>query len=75
MRAGSYVLACALVAAMADTSGAQRAVTRAEVEAAALARGPRMAEPGLTRKVPLAKWQEAYEKHAGDVKTVLVFEH
>jgi threonine dehydrogenase-like Zn-dependent dehydrogenase len=28
----------------------------------------------LTRKVPLAKWQEAYEKHRGDVKTVLVFE-
>jgi glucose 1-dehydrogenase len=28
----------------------------------------------LTRKVPLARWREAYEKHPGDVKTVLVFE-
>jgi threonine dehydrogenase-like Zn-dependent dehydrogenase len=28
----------------------------------------------LTRKVPLARWNEAYEKREGDVKTVLVFD-
>ena len=28
----------------------------------------------LTRKVPLERWREAYEKRPGDVKTVLVFE-
>ena len=28
----------------------------------------------MTRKVSLDRWQEAYEKHPGDVKTVLVFE-
>jgi threonine dehydrogenase-like Zn-dependent dehydrogenase len=28
----------------------------------------------LTRKVPLERWGEAYEKRRGDVKTVLVFE-
>lgn len=28
----------------------------------------------LTRKVPLARWQEAYDRRPGDVKTVLVFE-
>ncbi|HZQ73969.1 MAG TPA: glucose 1-dehydrogenase [Burkholderiales bacterium] len=28
----------------------------------------------LTRKVPLARWAEAYERRPGDVKTVLVFE-
>jgi glucose 1-dehydrogenase len=28
----------------------------------------------LTRKVPLARWREAYEKRPGDVKTVLVYE-
>jgi threonine dehydrogenase-like Zn-dependent dehydrogenase len=28
----------------------------------------------LTRKVPLARWREAYERRPGDVKTVLVFE-
>lgn len=28
----------------------------------------------ITRRVPLARWQEAYEKRDGDVKTVLVFE-
>lgn len=27
----------------------------------------------LTRKVPLERWREAYEKHPHDVKTVLVF--
>jgi threonine dehydrogenase-like Zn-dependent dehydrogenase len=28
----------------------------------------------ITRKVPLARWQEAYEKREHDVKTVLVFD-
>jgi threonine dehydrogenase-like Zn-dependent dehydrogenase len=28
----------------------------------------------ITRKVPLARWQEAYDRRPGDVKTVLVFE-
>ena len=28
----------------------------------------------LTRKVPLSRWSEAYEKREGDVKTVLVFD-
>jgi threonine dehydrogenase-like Zn-dependent dehydrogenase len=28
----------------------------------------------ITRRVPLEDWREAYEKRAGDVKTVLVFE-
>ena len=29
----------------------------------------------ITRRVPLERWQEAYEKRKGDVKTVLVFEN
>jgi 2-desacetyl-2-hydroxyethyl bacteriochlorophyllide A dehydrogenase len=28
----------------------------------------------LTRKVPLARWREAYDRRKGDVKTVLLFE-
>src|SRR5476649_2280098 len=51
MRAGTFsracaaacAAACALILATAGTSGAPRAVTRGEVEAAALARGPRIA--------------------------------
>jgi threonine dehydrogenase-like Zn-dependent dehydrogenase len=46
-----------------------------EAAADALARADRAwLDRVLTRKVPLAKWREAYEKHPGDVKTVLVFE-
>jgi threonine dehydrogenase-like Zn-dependent dehydrogenase len=41
----------------------------------ALARADRSwLERLLTRKVPLARWQEAYDRRPGDVKTVLVFE-
>lgn len=43
MKPGVFAAAGALLVAVAGTSGAQRAVTRAEVEAAALARGPRIA--------------------------------
>jgi cobalt-zinc-cadmium efflux system outer membrane protein len=43
MKTATFAAACALIAATAGVSGAQRAVTRAEVEAAALARGPRIA--------------------------------
>jgi threonine dehydrogenase-like Zn-dependent dehydrogenase len=32
-------------------------------------------EAMMTRKVPLERWHEAYEKRSGDVKTVLVFEN
>jgi threonine dehydrogenase-like Zn-dependent dehydrogenase len=46
-----------------------------EAAADALARADRAwLNRVLTRKVPLANWREAYEKHPGDVKTVLVFE-
>jgi threonine dehydrogenase-like Zn-dependent dehydrogenase len=41
----------------------------------ALARAERgWLEKLITRRVPLEKWREAYEKKRGDVKTVLVFE-
>ena len=43
MRIGKFVAACSFSIAAAATGGAQRAVTRADVEAAALARGPRIA--------------------------------
>ena len=43
--------------------------------AVALARADRgWLERLITRKVPLARWQEAYEKRPNDVKTVLAFE-
>jgi 2-desacetyl-2-hydroxyethyl bacteriochlorophyllide A dehydrogenase len=46
-----------------------------EAAAAALARAERSwLERVITRKVSLKKWQEAYEKRAGDVKTVMLFE-
>jgi threonine dehydrogenase-like Zn-dependent dehydrogenase len=42
----------------------------------ALARADRgWLERIITRKVPLENWQEAYARHPGDVKTVLVFEN
>lgn len=46
-----------------------------EAAAEALARAERgWLERILARKVPLARWNEAYEKREGDVKTVLLFE-
>ncbi|MGQ0547333.1 MAG: glucose 1-dehydrogenase [Betaproteobacteria bacterium] len=46
-----------------------------EQAAAALARAERgWLERLLTRKVPLGRWQEAYERRPHDVKTVLCFE-
>jgi threonine dehydrogenase-like Zn-dependent dehydrogenase len=46
-----------------------------EQAAAALARADRRwLDRLLTRRVPLARWREAYEKREGDVKTVLCFE-
>jgi hypothetical protein len=46
-----------------------------EAAAATLARADRQwLERLITRKVPLARWREAYERRAGDVKTVLLFE-
>jgi threonine dehydrogenase-like Zn-dependent dehydrogenase len=45
-----------------------------EAAAQALARADRAwLNRLLTRKVPLGEWQKAYEKHPGDVKTVLLF--
>jgi hypothetical protein len=41
----------------------------------ALARADRgWLERVITRRTPLSRWREAYEKRKGDVKTVLVFE-
>jgi glucose 1-dehydrogenase len=45
---------------------------RAAADALAAA-DPSWLDALLTRKVPLARWREAYEKRADDVKTVLVF--
>jgi hypothetical protein len=46
-----------------------------EAAAAALARAERSwLDRLITRRVPLTKWQEAYEKRPGDVKTVMLFE-
>ena len=46
-----------------------------EAAAAALALAERAwLDRLITRKVPLTRWQEAYEKRAGDVKTVMLFE-
>ena len=46
-----------------------------EAAAKALARAERgWLERVITRKVPLASWEQAYEKRPGDVKTVLCFE-
>ena len=46
-----------------------------EAAARALARAERgWLERVITRKVPLASWEQAYEKRPGDVKTVLCFE-
>jgi len=46
-----------------------------EAAAAALARADRAwLSRVLTRKVSMRDWQKAYEKHPGDVKTVLLFE-
>jgi threonine dehydrogenase-like Zn-dependent dehydrogenase len=46
-----------------------------EAAATALASAERSwLERLITRRVPLAKWQEAYEKRPGDVKTVMLFE-
>jgi 2-desacetyl-2-hydroxyethyl bacteriochlorophyllide A dehydrogenase len=46
-----------------------------EAAAAALARAERSwLDRLITRKVPLKKWQEAYGKRPGDVKTVMLFE-
>jgi threonine dehydrogenase-like Zn-dependent dehydrogenase len=46
-----------------------------EAAAAGLARAERSwLERLITRKVSLDRWQEAYEKRAGDVKTVMLFE-
>jgi 2-desacetyl-2-hydroxyethyl bacteriochlorophyllide A dehydrogenase len=46
-----------------------------EAAAAALARAERSwLERLITRRVPLKKWEEAYEKRSGDVKTVMLFE-
>jgi threonine dehydrogenase-like Zn-dependent dehydrogenase len=46
-----------------------------EAAAAALARAdPRWLERLLTRKTPLRKCEDAYEKRAGDVKTVILLE-
>lgn len=46
---------------------------RAAAEALANA-DPAWLDRVITRKVPLGRWQQAYEKRPGDVKTVLVFE-
>lgn len=46
-----------------------------EAAAAGLARVERAwLERVITRKVPLTRWNEAYERRAGDVKTVMLFE-
>ena len=46
-----------------------------EAAAAALARAERSwLDRLITRKVALRNWREAYEKHGGDVKTVVLFE-
>jgi threonine dehydrogenase-like Zn-dependent dehydrogenase len=46
-----------------------------EAAAAALARAERSwLDRLITRRVPLTKWQQAYEKRPGDVKTVMLFE-
>src|SRR3954464_11308085 len=43
--------------------------------AAALERAPRKwLDHIIARRVPLSDWREAYQRHDGDVKTVLVFE-
>lgn len=45
-----------------------------ELAAAALAQADRSwLERVITRRVPLARWREAYEKSPGDIKTVLEF--
>ena len=45
-----------------------------ERAAAALAQADRSwLERVITRRVPLARWREAYEKRPGDIKTVLEF--
>jgi glucose 1-dehydrogenase len=45
-----------------------------EQAAAALARADRSwLERVITRRVPLARWREAYDKRPGDIKTVLQF--
>ncbi len=45
-----------------------------ELAAAALAKADRAwLERLITRRVPLARWQEAYERRPGDVKTVIDF--
>jgi glucose 1-dehydrogenase len=46
---------------------------RAAADALALA-PRRWLDEIITRRTPLERWHEAYEKQAGDVKTVLVFE-
>lgn len=46
-----------------------------EAAAQALAQaGPGWLERVITRKVPLARWRDAYDEVSGDVKTVLVFD-
>jgi threonine dehydrogenase-like Zn-dependent dehydrogenase len=46
-----------------------------EAAGAALARAERSwLERLITRKLPLSRWREAYEKRDGDVKTVVLFE-
>jgi hypothetical protein len=45
-----------------------------ELAAAALARAERSwLERVITRRIPAARWREAYEKIPGDIKTVLEF--
>jgi threonine dehydrogenase-like Zn-dependent dehydrogenase len=45
-----------------------------ELAAAALAQADRAwLERVITRRVPLSRWREAYEKRPGDIKTVLEF--
>jgi threonine dehydrogenase-like Zn-dependent dehydrogenase len=46
-----------------------------ELAAAALAQADRSwLERVITRRVPLARWRDAYEKRPGDIKTVLEFD-